>query len=145
MERFFKLSLCTLTFGSRFCLFTFALLFQTFSPGIFFFSSRRKEKKNTKKKIYVKKGGSFPLSSHSTVSLLALASALLFWTFSPWHLLILKQNINKQKNTKKKKMQKKEGAYLSFFASAFGMKCSLAFFSPYSFNVELSTFLKPCV
>jgi hypothetical protein len=25
------------------------------------------------------------------------------------------------------------------------MKCSLAFFSPYSFNVELSTFLKPCV
>jgi hypothetical protein len=41
-----------------------------------------------------------------------------------------------------------EGAYFFIFVSAFGMKHSSYFLlstSPHSFNVELSTFLKPCV
>jgi len=43
-------------------------------------------------------------------------------------------------------MQRREGAYLSSLASAFGMNVPLAFSSPHSFNVELSTkFFKPCV
>jgi hypothetical protein len=42
-------------------------------------------------------------------------------------------------------MQRKEGAYLFSLASTFGMKRSFAFSSPLSFNIELSTFLKPCV
>jgi hypothetical protein len=44
-ELSFKLSLCPLTFGSCFYPPTFALLFQTFSPGIFFFSIIKKKKK----------------------------------------------------------------------------------------------------
>jgi preprotein translocase subunit YajC len=41
----FKLLLCSLTFGSRFCPPTSTLLFQILSPSIFlFFSSRRKKK-----------------------------------------------------------------------------------------------------
>ncbi len=71
-----------------------------------------------------------------------------------------------KKNTNPKKMQRKEGDYLSFLASIFGMKrsyfilfftflqhwalhvpamWSFALSSPSSFNVELCTFLKPCV
>jgi len=42
-------------------------------------------------------------------------------------------------------MQTKEGTYLSSHASTFGMKRSFAFSSPISFNIELFTFLKPCV
>jgi hypothetical protein len=53
-ELSFKLPLCPFTFGSRFCPLTSTLLFQMFSPGIFFFLSRRKEKK-TKKKNHRKK------------------------------------------------------------------------------------------
>jgi hypothetical protein len=83
MELFFKLSLCVLTFGFRFCLLTFALLFQTICPSIFFFSSRKKEKQNAKKKIYTEKGGSFPLSSHSTLSLLAPVLPFYFEQFFP--------------------------------------------------------------
>jgi hypothetical protein len=46
------------------------------------------------------------------------------------------------KNTKKKKMQRREGAYLSSLASAFGMKRSSFLLLSRSFNVELSMFLQ---
>jgi len=41
-------------------------------------------------------------------------------------------------------MERKEGAYLSSLASTFGMKHS-SYLLLSSFNVKLSTFLKPCV
>ncbi len=81
--------------SSRFALsllaLAFALLFQTFSLGIFFFSSKRKKKTKKKKHIEKKKnaekGGSFPSNSHSALSLLAPASTshstLLFQMLSP--------------------------------------------------------------
>jgi hypothetical protein len=56
-----------------------------------------------------------------------------------------KEKHREKKTIEKKKMQRKEGAYLSFLAFAFGMKCSSSLLSPRSFNVELFTFLKPCV
>jgi hypothetical protein len=57
---------------------------------------------------------------------------------------IRKQNKTQIKRKSiEKKMQKREGAYLSSPAFVFGMK-PIAF-SPRSFNIELSTFLKPCV
>jgi hypothetical protein len=43
------------TFGSRFCPLAFALLFQVFSPNIFFFSNIRKKNTKTKKNIEKKK------------------------------------------------------------------------------------------
>ncbi len=52
-ELTFKLLFCPFTFGSRFCLLTFALLFQAFSLSIFFFSSKKK-KKNAEKKTHRK-------------------------------------------------------------------------------------------
>jgi hypothetical protein len=54
-ELSFKFPLYPFIFGSYFCPPTYALLFQTLSPGIFFFSSRRKEKKQRKKTIEKKK------------------------------------------------------------------------------------------
>jgi len=56
---------------------TSTLLFQMFSPSIFFFSSKRKEKnkkETIEKKRNAEKGESFPSSSHSTLSFLAPAS-----------------------------------------------------------------------
>jgi hypothetical protein len=41
-------------------------------------------------------------------------------------------------------MQRKEGAYLLSLLHL-GWSTPLVFSSPHSFNVELSTFLKPCV
>jgi len=49
-ELTFKLLFCPFTFGSRFCLLTFALLFQTLSLSIFFFSSKKKN--NAEKKTH---------------------------------------------------------------------------------------------
>ncbi len=49
-ELTFKLPLCPLTFGSYFYPLTFDLLFQAFSPNIFFFSNINNLKKNTHKK-----------------------------------------------------------------------------------------------
>jgi hypothetical protein len=49
-ELSFKLSLCPPTFGFHFYPPTFALLFQTISPSIFFFSNKRKEKETKKKR-----------------------------------------------------------------------------------------------
>jgi hypothetical protein len=58
---------------------------------------------------------------------------------------IRKQNKTQiKRKTIEKKMQKREGTYLSSPAFVFGMKL-IAFFSPCSFNIELPTFLKPCV
>jgi len=48
-ELSFKLPLCPFTFGSHFYPLPFALLFQMFSPSIFFFSNRRKENHKEKK------------------------------------------------------------------------------------------------
>jgi hypothetical protein len=45
-ELTFKLLLCILILGSRFCPPTFAFPFQALSLAIFFFSSRRREKKH---------------------------------------------------------------------------------------------------
>jgi hypothetical protein len=49
----------------------------------------------------------------------------------------------KKKKHKEQKIQREDRAYLSSLTCIFGMKRS--FFSPHSFNVELSTFLKSCV
>jgi hypothetical protein len=51
----------------------------------------------------------------------------------------------KKKNIEKKRMQRREGTYLSSLSFAFGMKRSTCVDFPRSFNVELPTFLKPCV
>jgi preprotein translocase subunit YajC len=66
-ELTFKLSLYPHIFDSCSCPPTFALLFQAFSPDIFFFSNIRKKntkkKKTIEKKIHVEKGGSLPFFS----------------------------------------------------------------------------------
>jgi hypothetical protein len=74
-----------------------------------FSSFQAKEKKKN-----VKKGGSFPLSSHSTLSFLAPASAFLFQTLSPD--IFFFSNKRKEKKKKKNHREKKckEGRELSF-------------------------------
>jgi hypothetical protein len=47
-ELTFKLLFCPFTYGSRFCLLTFALLFQELSLSIFFFSSKKKKQRKKK-------------------------------------------------------------------------------------------------
>jgi hypothetical protein len=112
-------------------------------PSIFFFSSKKKhkEKKSIEKKRNAKKGGSLLSSFRSTLSLLAFASGLLFLPFcfkcslaSSSFQVEEKNNTKKKITIEKKKMQRREGSYLSSFASAFGMKHSSCFL--------LSTFLQ---
>jgi hypothetical protein len=81
-----------------------------FSPSIFLFSSRKKEKK-TKKKKNAEKGRSFPLSSHSTLSLLAPTFALLLLPFCFKHFLLASfssQVKEKKEKHKEKKNQRKK-------------------------------------
>jgi hypothetical protein len=109
-ELSFKLPFYLLTFGFYFYLPNSTLLFQTFSPGIFFFSSRRKEKKNKGKKTIEKKnnaekGGSLP---SSFLSFLAPTYALLFLPFHFKHFLLgiflfSSRNFFFKKNTQRKK------------------------------------------
>jgi hypothetical protein len=77
-ELTFKLSLCLLTFGSRFYLF----VSNTFSWHLLLLKQKEK-KKNIEMKKNVEKGGSLPSSSCSAFSLLAPASTFLFQTLSP--------------------------------------------------------------
>jgi len=94
---------------------TFAFLFQTLSPGIFFFSRRRKEKTTIEEKKNAEKGGSFLSRSCSALSFLAPFLPFRFCpfvsnTFS-WHLFLFKRkkffkkqrkkNHNKEKNVEK--------------------------------------------
>jgi hypothetical protein len=101
-------------------------LFQTFYLGIFFFSSTRKKKQKRKN---AEIGGKFPSRSYF---------ALLFLPFHFKHFLLstffFSSGRKEKKTIKKKKMQRKEGTYLSSLAFAFGMKCSSCFL--------LSTFLQ---
>jgi hypothetical protein len=80
---------------------------------------------------------------------LALAFALLFLPFCFKRFLLdiffFSSRRKEKKTIGEKKMQRREGAYLSSLVFAFGMKCSSRFSSPHSFNIEFSTFLKPCV
>jgi hypothetical protein len=89
----------------------FTLLFQTLSPSIFFFLNRRKKikikKKTIEKKRNAKKGGNFPLSSHFALSLLALASTLLFQMLSPDIFFFSNRRKEKKRNVE-------EGRELSF-------------------------------
>jgi hypothetical protein len=61
-----------------------------------------------------------------------------------WHLLLLKR---KQKHTHTKKKKCKEGRDLTFLLLLLHLEWNilLAFSSAHSFNIELSTFLKPWV
>jgi preprotein translocase subunit YajC len=101
--------------------------------GIFFFSSRREKKqrkKNHREKKHVEKGGNFPSSSHSTLSLLAPALPSHFCPSVSnalcWHPFFLKKKKKKKKNHRKeKKMQREEGAYLQAFALPFHFWLSL--------------------
>ncbi len=117
-ELSFKLLLCPLTFGFHFLPFASALLFQTFSPNIFFFSSKRKEKKKQKKyqreEKNAKKGGNLPSSSRFAFSLLALASSLLFLPFRFKHFLLgiffFSSRRKERKTQRKKIIEKKKNA-----------------------------------
>jgi hypothetical protein len=104
---------------------------------------KNKEKKIIKKKKNVEIGRSLPLSSRFALSLLASASTLMFLPFC-FKCFLLSFFFFSSIRKEKKKMQRKEGTYLSSLTFAFGMKHS-SFSSPHSFNLELSTFLKPCV
>jgi len=111
-ELAFKLPLYPFTFGFCFYPPTSALLFQTLSLDIFF-SSRRKEKKNIEKKRNAEKGGSLPLSSHSTLSLLAFASTLPLLPFCFKHFLLASSSSQieeKRKRQRKKKHREKKNA-----------------------------------
>jgi hypothetical protein len=70
----------------------FAFSFQAIFASIFFFSNKRKkkhkEKKTIEKKKNVEKGGSLPLSSHSTFSFFVLASTFLLLPFHFKHFLL---------------------------------------------------------
>jgi uncharacterized membrane protein len=91
---------CPFTFGSRFCLFTFALLFQALFLSIFFFSSKKKnnvEKKTHREKKNANKGRNLLSSFCFALSFLAPISALSFQAFSP--------NIFFFSNKRKKKTQ----------------------------------------
>ncbi len=198
-ELTFKLLFCPFTFGSRFYLLIFALLFQVLSFSIFFFSSKKKknnaEKKTHREEKNANRGRSLLSSFRFALSFMAPTSALLFQVFSPnifffsnkqkkkhnekknhreeknaqkgRNLPLFKQkkrkkNIKKgrslplvkQKKKKKKKNHKekkiiekkkkcREGNLLSLLH--LGWSTPLVFSSSDSFNVELSTFLKPCV
>jgi hypothetical protein len=98
---------------------TSTLLFQTLSLNIFLFSSKRKTKKTIEKKRNVEKRGSFPSSSHSTLSFLAFIFALSLLPFYFKRFLLASSSFQatenekkKKKTIEKKKMQRKEGAYL---------------------------------
>jgi len=76
---------CPFTFGSRFSLHTFALLFQALFFSIFFFSSKKKKtqkKKPIKKKKNANKGRSLFSSFRFALSFLAPTSALSFQVLS---------------------------------------------------------------
>jgi hypothetical protein len=100
-ELTFKLLFCPFTFGSHFCLLTFALLFQALSLSIFFFSNKKKKTTQNKKPIEKKKNankGRILLSSFRfALSFLAPTSALSFQVLSP--------NIFFFSNKRKKKTQ----------------------------------------
>jgi len=69
-ELTFKLALCPLTFGSRFCPLVSTFLFQTLSPLHLFLLKQKKKMKNTKKKKpiqnknNVEEGGNLTFFSH---------------------------------------------------------------------------------
>jgi len=77
---------CLFTFGSRFYLLTFALLFQALSLSIFFFSSQKKKtqkKKPIEKKKNANKGRSLFSSFRFALLFLAPTYALSFQALSP--------------------------------------------------------------
>jgi len=94
---------------------TFALLFQTFSLGIFFFSSK---KKNHREKKNPEKGGSLPLSFCSALSFWALASGLLFLAFCFKHFSLASSSSQAEEKKKKHKEKKNvvKGGSLPFFS-----------------------------
>ncbi len=107
-------------FGSHFWLLTYALLFQTLSPDIFFFSSKKKQKnkKNHREKQKCNEGRAyfqaFILPSHFL--LLLMASYFCHFvsnTFSS--AFSSSQAKQKKKKTQRKKIQRREGAYFQAF------------------------------
>ncbi len=91
----------------------------------FFFFSNTKKTKHTRKqqKKDQKKGGSLPSSSHSTLSLLALASAFLFlhFHFKCFLLASFSFQVKKKKTINKKKYVKKGGSLPSSSCSALSL------------------------
>ncbi len=91
----------------------------------FFFFSNTKETKHTRKqqKKDQKKGGSLPSSSHSALSLLALASAFLFlhFCFKCFFLASSSFQVKKKKTINKKKYVEKGGSLPSSSCSALSL------------------------
>ncbi len=104
---------CPFTFGSRFCLLTFALLFQALSLSIFFFSSKKKKKNEKKKKTHRKeknanKERSLLSSFRFALSFLAPTSALSFQALSPN--IFFFSNKRKKKHNEKKNHREEKNA-----------------------------------
>jgi hypothetical protein len=115
-ELSFKLSFCPLTFGSHFCPPTSTLLFQTFSPGIFFFSRKTQRKRNLKKENKCREGKeiSFKLSLYPLIfgsRFCPLTSSLLFQTFFHGIFFFSSKKKNKEENHREEK-KCKEGREL---------------------------------
>jgi hypothetical protein len=110
-ELTFKLLFCPFTSGSRFCLLSFALLFQAFSLSIFFFSSKKKttqKKKPIEKKKNANKGRSLLSNFCFALSFLAPTFALSFQVLSPN--IFFFSNKRKKKHNEKKNHREKKNA-----------------------------------
>ncbi len=132
------------------------LYFKHFLLASSFSQVEEKKKKTLKKKKNAKKWRSLPSSFHSTLSLLAPTFGLLFLPFCFKHFLLRifffssrreKKITQKKKKNHRGKKKCREGRELTFLFSLLhlGWSAPLDFSSPHSFNIELSTFLKPCV
>jgi hypothetical protein len=123
-ELTFKLSLYPLTFGFRF----YPFVSNTFSWHLLFLTQKKRKNKQRKKTIEKKKnaekGGSLPSSFHSTLSLLAPTSGLLFLPFCFKHFLLgifffsskRKERKTQRKKIISKKKNAKKGRSLPFFS-----------------------------
>jgi hypothetical protein len=98
------------TFGSRFCLLIFALLFQALFLIILFYSTKKKnnakKKKPIEKKKNANKGRSLLSSFRFALSFLAPTSALSFQVFSP-NIFFFSNKRKKKHNEKKNHREKK--------------------------------------
>ncbi len=122
--------------GSYFYPSTFALLFQTLSPSIFFFSSRRKEKRNHREEKNAEKGKSFRSSSCSTLSLLVPTFAFPLLPFYFKRFLLASSCFQVEGKEKKKNHREekecKERRELSFKLSLCPLTFSSCFWPPVS-------------
>ncbi len=107
--------------------------------------TKEKKRKTIEKKRNAEKGGSFPSSSCSTLSLLASASTLLFQMLSLGIFFVSSGRKGKKNHKEEKNCRERKELSFLLLLLHLGWNITLFFSSPHSFNNELSTFFNPCV